>query len=58
MSRMSLNIAQTHEIETSYTLFPATPSQVRFWHEQSVSPQASALNVAFRLKLAGHSTPG
>jgi thioesterase domain-containing protein len=53
MSRMSLNIAQTHEIETSYTLFPATPSQVRFWHEQSVSPQASALNVAFRLKLAG-----
>jgi thioesterase domain-containing protein len=50
---MALNIAQTREIEGSHVLFPATACQERFWREQSASPKASALNIAFRLQLRG-----
>ena len=54
MNGIALRIAaDTHEMQTSYALFPATACQVRFWHEQNASPKASALNIAFRLQLSG-----
>jgi thioesterase domain-containing protein len=42
-----------NEAQTGYALFPATACQMRFWDEQKASPQASALNIAFRLQLSG-----
>jgi thioesterase domain-containing protein len=53
MNAIALSIAPAVEIEAGYALFPATACQVRFWHEQKASPQASALNIAFRLQLSG-----
>jgi thioesterase domain-containing protein len=53
MNAIALKIADTHEIEAGYALFPATACQVRFWHEQRASQKASALNIAFRLQLSG-----
>ncbi|MFX1802641.1 condensation domain-containing protein [Paraburkholderia sp. A1RO-5] len=53
MNGIALNIADTQELEAGYALFPATACQVRFWHEQRASPNASALNIAFRLQLSG-----
>ncbi|WP_321814273.1 condensation domain-containing protein [Paraburkholderia sp. J69-2] len=48
-----MKIAPAPAAETGYVLFPATACQVRFWHEQKASPQATALNIAFRLQLSG-----
>jgi thioesterase domain-containing protein len=53
MNAIAPNIASALEIEAGYALFPASACQVRFWHEQKASPQASALNIAFRLQLSG-----
>ena len=53
MNGIALKIADTHEVEASYAVFPATACQVRFWHEQKASPKTSALNIAFRLQLSG-----
>ncbi|MFT4437017.1 condensation domain-containing protein [Caballeronia sp. 15715] len=53
MNAIALSIAPAVEIEAGYALFPASACQVRFWNEQKASPQASALNIAFRLQLSG-----
>ncbi|WP_321959668.1 condensation domain-containing protein [Paraburkholderia sp. J69-1] len=53
MNGIALKIAPAPAAETGYVLFPATACQVRFWHEQKASPQATALNIAFRLQLSG-----
>ena len=53
MNAIALSIAPAVEIEAGYALFPASACQVRFWQEQKASPQASALNIAFRLQLSG-----
>ncbi|QGZ60773.1 condensation domain-containing protein [Paraburkholderia acidisoli] len=45
--------AANEAIEASHALFPATACQTRFWNEQAASPNASALNIAFRLQLSG-----
>ena len=53
MNAIALSIAPAVEIEAGYALFPASACQVRFWQEQKASPQAPALNIAFRLQLSG-----
>src|SRR5471030_2361130 len=53
MNAIALSIAPALEMEAGYALFPASACQVRFWNEQKASPQASALNIAFRLQLSG-----
>lgn len=54
MNAIALNIVTPDQaVEASYALFPATACQVRFWHEQKASPNASALNIAFRVQLSG-----
>ena len=53
MNAIALSIAPAFEIEAGYALFPASACQVRFWQEQKASPQAPALNIAFRLQLSG-----
>ncbi|WP_310633825.1 condensation domain-containing protein [Paraburkholderia sp.] len=59
MNGIALKIApaqaadEAEALDSGYALFPATACQTRFWHEQKASPQASALNIAFRLQLSG-----
>lgn len=55
MNGAALKIVPTEAMPASpsHALFPATACQARFWHEQKASPQASALNIAFRLQLSG-----
>ncbi|RQH04129.1 condensation domain-containing protein [Paraburkholderia dinghuensis] len=53
MNGIAANIAAAQQSEAGPALFPATACQVRLWHEQKVSPSASALNIAFRLQLSG-----
>ncbi|WP_322103418.1 condensation domain-containing protein [Paraburkholderia sp. J41] len=53
MNAPALKIVHSEAAEASHALFPATACQARFWQEQKASPQASALNIAFRLQLSG-----
>ncbi|HEY1611771.1 MAG TPA: condensation domain-containing protein [Paraburkholderia sp.] len=53
MNGIACEFADTPEVKAGYALFPATACQTRFWREQKASPNASTLNIAFRLQLSG-----